>query len=1413
MGDDVTKMAGMDVLNDSATDFCEYTGVIDPRIERLLWHLDDEPKKDVAAELSCDFSYEELNYVRERFFERSKAKASGKAYAISRYDLDKFPRQNVPVDGGDQSLADVPWSMIKRRNGLLIAYDVCDLYLYLTGVDKNFPTRILKRRVMAAKRKNVKEREIASGESSQEIQPLVRSNSVKRRMGEVQDLHANKDDESMLCEPQVLEQDKSKPDEAEPVGVDNNTSQTSTTHECSEPDNEITLEIMNEQNMSVSSMQEQVDNVESRISTVQGGSDSDSDITVEDMEGIPMCPSTVPGVPSFSDLTDILPAESEVVSVPYTSQCRVNGDKNLLVSTTTTSSCVQQEGTGTQITPLTEDAVGIQDGHKRSGILYPVTQADEEEQSGNMQVDDIFSRVRGAMNDMELPVPSGYVPSESTRDQSNREPVAENDDVSSIKPAAATNVLEVSSGFDTAVTMSVSDQGAGKDNFDDVTSQTISETCPPMRGSVDENPTEQRYFENDQRNCDPLEKECVGCSDTGNKDVRDVLIEEFPIEIGSDSLFSDISVIAPTQGVPTTISDKECPAIAMIGHSTDGMPLSTQNFDNILQERDVDDSVRGVLIQPRQVDSELCDTGTHVDITRARATFASDHRIVYNQNRASHVPTIEKHSTPRHVEEKIDLSMRQERSLQQTQEGPVNFYESYTMFSEPNHFFDESYQSNFGNSAALNGSCIRPLAVNESVIFGERGEAYLHTVNPLPMHHELREPQPIRMDVTQTAPREETKVRPSTCEPLKSAHVDVSVDRQNETVFNQPNQRDISQESVIKDILEVHNRVIVNSPAVPSSRSEPTKPSIIEMATQTEPNMIFDPPVKKSEYDRQIAYMERSLTDHERRMRASEMWNEKEERKVDALDAEFFNQNRVMRCEIQELRQIITDILMGHTKVPFPTQDEMARTMSQSNPDTTNQPHVTVPDFGLDPLGGPLAMQTARDSELTQGKTKQVAEMPVKNPPVRANAIRQVTVSEMSKAKNNQSTGKPGAVKQTPTPGSGQVCDTRAPSDSDHQASGAENNVRKKQSSVVDSIMRAARKVIPHTRARALAESEASNNRVDPNLLRVEKEELFEKSKPPPQHEAATRARPNTVGRASAQASNGVRVAMSLAKEYPPLPGPEGSMPKCGTNSQQRAVSWVEDDDEVSKTIEVLLADMANDEEEGSDAGSVTSADGAGNGSDFGGLRQNGPELFTLADVTEEQAPVDLSTYGLNRAPPAIWPNDERSRNGDRMNPGPSKQFMMQRGARPKEQKQGEFNVRRNANVGGAMGKKAAPSQSRVVTRNGWSPPDRKRKRTKTSPRAYPPRRATKNKPYRDIFVRGLESDGYIGPEDMEDAIQDYMDDRGVTVFFVRVISQPEPGLANVKVTVSDVDLQKTLDYNFWPEGASAREWYIKPNI
>ena len=50
--------------------------------------------------------------------------------------------------------------------------------------------------------------------------------------------------------------------------------------------------------------------------------------------------------------------------------------------------------------------------------------------------------------------------------------------------------------------------------------------------------------------------------------------------------------------------------------------------------------------------------------------------------------------------------------------------------------------------------------------------------------------------------------------------------------------------------------------------------------------------------------------------------------------------------------------------------------------------------------------------------------------------------------------------------------------------------------------------------------------------------------------------------------------------------------------------------------------------------------------------------------------------------------------------------------------------------------------------------------------------------------MRGLETDGYDGPEDMENAIQDFCEDRGVDVYYIRIINHPEPGVANVKVTI-----------------------------
>ena len=63
----------------------------------------------------------------------------------------------------------------------------------------------------------------------------------------------------------------------------------------------------------------------------------------------------------------------------------------------------------------------------------------------------------------------------------------------------------------------------------------------------------------------------------------------------------------------------------------------------------------------------------------------------------------------------------------------------------------------------------------------------------------------------------------------------------------------------------------------------------------------------------------------------------------------------------------------------------------------------------------------------------------------------------------------------------------------------------------------------------------------------------------------------------------------------------------------------------------------------------------------------------------------------------------------------------------------------------------------------------------------------------------------------MEDAIQDYCEERGVAIYYIRIISNTEDGLANIKIQVAACDLHTVLDQTFWPENVNVREWYNKP--
>ena len=78
-------------------------------------------------------------------------------------------------------------------------------------------------------------------------------------------------------------------------------------------------------------------------------------------------------------------------------------------------------------------------------------------------------------------------------------------------------------------------------------------------------------------------------------------------------------------------------------------------------------------------------------------------------------------------------------------------------------------------------------------------------------------------------------------------------------------------------------------------------PKKIDMAAHIQPMDIPDPPVLRSEFDSLMGYVERSLTDHERRVRASEISRERNERKVDRMDADYHNQMTYVCEQYEEL--------------------------------------------------------------------------------------------------------------------------------------------------------------------------------------------------------------------------------------------------------------------------------------------------------------------------------------------------------------------------------------------------------------------------------------------------------------------------------------------------------------------------------
>ena len=117
-----------DVLTRSSVSNCNKRPIIDCRIERMLWHLEDDAKRNVIEELIFELDLDELLEARETIFEEVTTGTEGQdgaetSTSLSGHGMDTpFPRISRPIS--------IPWKMIKRRVPSIAADDLCELYLY-----------------------------------------------------------------------------------------------------------------------------------------------------------------------------------------------------------------------------------------------------------------------------------------------------------------------------------------------------------------------------------------------------------------------------------------------------------------------------------------------------------------------------------------------------------------------------------------------------------------------------------------------------------------------------------------------------------------------------------------------------------------------------------------------------------------------------------------------------------------------------------------------------------------------------------------------------------------------------------------------------------------------------------------------------------------------------------------------------------------------------------------------------------------------------------------------------------------------------------------------------------------------------------------------------------------------------------
>ena len=580
----------------------------------------------------------------------------------------------------------------------------------------------------------------------------------------------------------------------------------------------------------------------------------------------------------------------------------------------------------------------------------------------------------------------------------------------------------------------------------------------------------------------------------------------------------------------------------------------------------------------------------------------------------------------------------------------------------------------------------------------------------------------------------------------------------------------------MREIEEIHKAI--SAPTAPLS-NQPKKPPTTRMASHIDPKDREDEPIRRIEYDCNVDYVERTLCDHNRRLRAVEISQDSSERKGAKVDSDYYMHMNVIHraqeklsSEVLKVKESVKALIESQTKpvqfegreLPYITRNVpnaivgQRKEMEQSSQRFTS-PHPTAGDVSAG------KRQPQRGSStygmFMRAATKVVPPANESRPQVTQPAY-ELSVETATREKRGKTTGGSGNYgRPGPTYDMTRESQTSRPSNTKLTFSTPIQEKGRTATSWAD-------------------DDDYDDNVVDEFIASVVI-----------QDESPDRGAPRESSRAIAteKPAAGEPLNTGLPQRQPRQTTRNG-----GTTAAR-----------VGGTSNLKNGGAAQPKNGGKanngNGGAASRKTGGPSGGEHGGPKNGGAANGGMPN----------GTGGFNINGAAVQMAAQQAANAPTDRGGA---IAAGTGARPKQQVSGKqsnvFVDNQNVDVPPPMLDNPDVSFAKVVTRNGWHPPQAgKRRRMRSSPTSIAPLRGAQMKQMRDIYVRGLERKNYRTSEEVEDAVYFYCKERGVEVLYVKEIKNRfETEIACVKVTVLESNWAETTDFNFWPEGTEVREWF-----